>query len=219
MPSGDPPPALVLFDAGFHEGVVGILAGRLKDRLHRPSFVFALGQDGLLKGSGRSIPGFHLRDALDLVSKRHPGMLLRFGGHSMAAGCTLASSDIDTFDQALQRVAGEWLSPAALSRVLATDGPLAIEYFNADTVRRLDAQVWGQGFEAPLFCDDFEVLAQRLVGDKHLKLRLRHKGTLRDAIWFSHAEPLKPHVQLAYRLNLDEFQGQQRIQMVIEAAT
>ena len=218
MPSGESPPALVLFDAGFHEGVVGIVAGRLKDKLHRPSFVFARGSDGLLKGSGRSIAGFHLRDALDLVSKRHPGLLLRFGGHAMAAGCTLAAIDIDTFDQALQRVASEWLQPATLNRVLATDGPLAIEYFNADTVLRLEAQVWGQGFEAPLFCDEVEVLQQRLVGEKHLKLRVRHAGTLRDAIWFGHAEPLAPRVRLAYRLSLDEFQGQQRIQMVVEAA-
>ena len=218
MPSGEPPPALVLFDDGFHEGVVGIVAGRMKDRLHRPSFVFARGQDGLLKGSGRSIPGFHLRDALDLVSKRHPGVLVRFGGHAMAAGCTLASSDIHVFDEALQAVAREWLQPATLSRRLATDGPLAIEYFNADTVRRLDAQVWGQGFEAPVFCDQVEVLQQRLVGEKHLKLRLRHAGQLRDAIWFGHAEPVAAKVRLAYRLSLDEFQGQQRVQMVVEAA-
>ena len=218
MPSGEPPPALVLFDDGFHEGVVGIVAGRMKDRLHRPSFVFARGQDGLLKGSGRSIPGFHLRDALDLVSKRHPGVLVRFGGHAMAAGCTLASVDIDVFDQALQAVAREWLQPATLNRRLATDGPLAIEYFNADTVRRLDAQVWGQGFEAPVFCDQVEVLQQRLVGEKHLKLRLRHAGQLRDAIWFGHAEPVAATVRLAYRLSLDEFQGQQRVQMVVEAA-
>ncbi len=218
MPSGAPPPALVLYDADFHEGVVGIVAGRLKDRLHRPSFVFAQGQDGLLKGSGRSIAGFHLRDALDLVAKRHPGLLVRFGGHAMAAGCTLAASGIDTFDEALQRVASEWLSPAALNRIVSTDGPLGIEYFNLDTIRQLDAQVWGQGFEAPLFCDEVEVLQQRLVGEKHLKLRLRHAGQLRDAIWFGHAEPVAARVRLAYRLSVDEYQGQQRIQMVVEAA-
>jgi single-stranded-DNA-specific exonuclease len=212
------PPALVLYDPAFHEGVVGIVAGRLKDRLHRPTFVLARGQDGLLKGSGRSIAGFHLRDALDLVSKRHPGVLRRFGGHAMAAGCTLAEADWPTFAAALQQVAVEWLRPETLNRCLATDGPLAGEYFNVTTVATLDAQVWGQGFEAPVFCDEVEVLQQRLVGEKHLKLRVRHAGQLRDAIWFGHAEPLPARVRLAYRLNLDEFQGQQRLQMVVETA-
>ncbi|MFO1341169.1 MAG: single-stranded-DNA-specific exonuclease RecJ [Burkholderiaceae bacterium] len=215
---GAAPPALVLFDPEFHEGVVGIVAGRMKDRLHRPTFVFAIGNDGLLKGSGRSIAGFHLRDALDLVSKRHPGVLKKFGGHAMAAGCTVAPADIGTFGAALQAVAREWLRPEALQRQLATDGPLALEYFNTATVQTLDAQVWGQGFEAPVFCDEVEVVQQRLVGDKHLKLRLRHQGQLRDAIWFGHAEPLPARVRLAYRLSLDEFQGQQRLQMVVEAA-
>jgi single-stranded-DNA-specific exonuclease len=219
MPQGDVPPALVLFDPDFHEGVVGIVAGRMKDRLHRPTFVFAQGADGRLKGSGRSIPGFHLRDALDLVSKRHPGLLLKFGGHAMAAGATLGRpEDVATFDAALRRVALEWLSPDALTRTIATDGPLPAEYFTPETVQTLDAQVWGQGFEAPLFCDRVQVVQQRLVGEKHLKLRVRHAGALRDAIWFGHAEPVPEQVRLAYRLSLDEFQGQQRIQMVVEAA-
>ena len=217
---GDPstPSAVVLFDPAFHEGVVGIVAGRLKDSLHRPTFVLARGQDGLLKGSGRSIPGFHLRDALDLVSKRHPGVLRRFGGHAMAAGCTLAEADLPTFAAALRAVATLWLQPEALNRSLATDGPLALEYFNIATVAALDAQVWGQGFEAPVFCDEVDVLQQRLVGEKHLKLRVRHAGQLRDAIWFGHAEPVAARVRLAYRLNIDEFQGQQRLQMMVEAA-
>ncbi len=212
------PSAVVLFDPEFHEGVVGIVAGRLKDSLHRPTFVLARGQDGLLKGSGRSIPGFHLRDALDLVSKRHPGVLRRFGGHAMAAGCTLAEADLPTFAAALREVATLWLQPEALNRCLATDGPLALEYFNLATVAALDAQVWGQGFEAPVFCDEVDVLQQRLVGEKHLKLRVRHAGQLRDAIWFGHAEPVAARVRLAYRLNIDEFQGQQRLQMMVEAA-
>ncbi len=218
------PSALVLFDPEFQEGVVGIVAGRLKDQLHRPTFVLARGADGRLKGSGRSIPGFHLRDALDLVSKRHPGVLQKFGGHAMAAGCTLDEDQLTTFDAALRAVATEWLLPAALTRTLATDGPLAVEYYNAATVGQLDAQVWGQGFEAPVFCDEVEVVQQRLVGEKHMKLRLRlasapgaPKQELRDAIWFGHVEPLPARLRLAYRLSLDEFQGQQRVQMVVEA--
>ena len=216
--SSEPPPALALFDPEFHEGVVGIVAGRLKDRLHRPTFVFALGADGSLKGSGRSIPGFHLRDALDLVAKRHPGVLIRFGGHAMAAGCTIAEEHFDTFDTALQRVATEWLDAATLTRRVRTDGALALEYFNIETVSALDAQVWGQAFEAPLFCDEVDVLAQRLVADKHLKLRVRHLGQQRDAIWFGHGEPVAERVRLAYRLALDEYNGQQRLQMIVEAA-
>lgn len=218
MPSGDPPPALALFDAGFHEGVVGIVAARLKDRLHRPAFVFAPGQDGLLKGSGRSIAGFHLRDALDLVSKREPGVLKRFGGHAMAAGCTLEPDGFERFAAALCQVAGEWLDAATLARRLPTDGTLGAEYFDAATVRTLDAQVWGQAFEAPLFCDAVEVVSQRIVGEKHLKLAVRHGGELRDAIWFGHVDALPARVRLAYRLSLDEYNGRERVQMVVEAA-
>ncbi len=214
----EPPPAVALYDPGFHEGVVGIVAGRLKDRLHRPTFVFAPGADGLLKGSGRSIPGFHLRDALDLVSKRAPGVLLKFGGHAMAAGATIAPEHFATFRDALQQVAREALDAAALQRTLRTDGPLAAEWFNVQTVTVLDGQVWGQGFEAPVFCDRVQVLQQRLVGEKHLKLRLRHGGTVREAIWFGRVEPLPDDVVLAYRLQLDEWNGQQRLQMVVEAA-
>jgi single-stranded-DNA-specific exonuclease len=197
--------------------VVGIVAGRLKDRLHRPAFVFARGADGLLKGSGRSIPGFHLRDALDLMAKRQPQLLRRFGGHAMAAGCSIEEAHFDDFDQALQQVAGEWLDAATLTRTLRTDGPLEPQWFNPQTVAVLDAQVWGQGFEPPLFCDEVEVLQQRLVADKHLKLRVRHAGALRDAIWFGRAEPVASRVRLAYRLSLDDWQGQARVQMVVEA--
>jgi single-stranded-DNA-specific exonuclease len=218
LPAADsqPPSALSLFDPAFHEGVVGIVAGRLKDRLHRPAFVFARGADGLLKGSGRSIAGFHLRDALDLVAKRRPRLLCRFGGHAMAAGCSIAEADFEAFDAELRQVAAEWLDPTTLTRTLRTDGPLAIEWFNPQTVALLDAQVWGQGFEPPLFCDEVQVLQQRLVGDKHLKLQVRHAGTVREAIWFGRIEPLPERVQLAYRLSLDEWQGRQRVQMVVE---
>ena len=224
MPATDSPAALLpsaiaLFDASFHEGVVGIVAGRVKDRLHRPTFVFARGADGVLKGSGRSIPGFHLRDALDLMSKRHDGLMQRFGGHAMAAGCTIEMSQFETFNSALQQVASEWLDTATLTRTLRTDGPLAVEWFNAKTVALLDAQVWGQGFEAPVFFDDVQILQQRLVGEKHLKLRLKLNGETRDGIWFNHTEPLPANTRLAYRLQLDEWNGQQRVQMMVEAAS
>ncbi len=210
------PPALALFDEAFHEGVVGIVASRLKDQLHRPTFVFARGQDGLLKGSGRSIPGFHLRDALDLVTKRHPGVLKKFGGHAMAAGCTLDEGGFATFDAAFQQVAQEWLEPSLLNRTILSDGPLGLEYFNVETIQHLDAQVWGQAFEAPVFCDAVEVVSQRLVGEKHLKLNIKHAGQLRDAIWFGHVDQLPAQVKLAYRLSVDEYNGRQRVQMVVQ---
>jgi len=216
------PAALAIFDAGFHEGVVGIVASRLKDRVHRPTFVFARGQDGLLKGSGRSIPGFHLRDALDLLSKRHPRVLKRFGGHAMAAGCTIDESQFATFDAAFQQVAAEWLDAATLSRTLLSDGPLGIEHFNAQTVHALEAQVWGQAFEPPVFVDEVEVVTQRLVGEKHLKLAVRLAGqargvALRDAIWFGRSEPVGATVRMAYRLSIDVYNGRERVQMVVES--
>ncbi|GAB4040789.1 MAG: single-stranded-DNA-specific exonuclease RecJ [Rubrivivax sp.] len=217
---GEMPSGIAVCDESFHEGVVGIVASRLKDRLHRPSFVFAPsgapGQRGELKGSGRSIAGFHLRDALDLVAKRHPGVLLRFGGHAMAAGCTLAPGGFDAFAAAFDAVAREWLDAAALERRIETDGPLAPEYRRPDLVETLHREVWGQGFAPPLFSDEVEVLSQRLVGEKHLALKLRHGGQPVDGIWFSHTEPLPARVRLAYRLDADEWQGQRRVRFLVE---
>ncbi len=216
------PPALVVFDPDFHEGVVGIVASRLKDKLHRPTFVFAAssapGKEHELKGSGRSIPGFHLRDALDLVAKRAPGVLLRFGGHAMAAGCTVAEEHLDTFEAALQQVALEWLDAATLQRRLETDGPLAPEYRRTELVEMLQREVWGQGFAPPVFCEEVEVLSQRLVGEKHLALKLRHQGQPVDGIWFHRSEPLPARARIAYRLDTDEWQGQKRLRFLIEAA-
>ena len=218
----DAPPAICVFDPDFHEGVVGIVASRIKDKLHRPSFVFAAsaapGKEHELKGSGRSIPGFHLRDALDLVAKRHPGVLLRFGGHAMAAGCTLAEEHFDTFEAALSQVAQEWLDAATLTRRLETDGPLKPEYRRVELVDALHREVWGQGFPAPTFSEEVDVISQRLVGEKHLALKLKHQGQPVDAIWFGHTEPLSAKVTLAFRLDADEWQGQRRVRFLIEAA-
>ena len=217
-----PPPAIAIFDPDFHEGVVGIVASRIKERLHRPTFVFAAsrapGKEHELKGSGRSIPGFHLRDALDLVSKRHPGVLLRFGGHAMAAGCTIAEENFEQFEHALQQVAHEWLDAATLTRRLETDGPLAPEYRRADLVETLHKEVWGQGFAAPTFSEEVEVVSQRLVGEKHLSLKLKHRGQPVDAMWFGHTEPLPARVTLAFRLDADEWQGVKRVRFLVEAA-
>ncbi len=220
--SEEPPPAITVFDPDFHEGVVGIVASRLKDKLHRPTFVFAAsgaeGKEHELKGSGRSIAGFHLRDALDLVAKRHPGVLLRFGGHAMAAGCTIDEAHIDTFEQAFAQVAHEWLDAATLQRRLEADGALDKQYRRADLVDTLHAEVWGQGFAPPVFCEEVQVLSQRLVGEKHLSVKLKHQGEPVDGIWFGHTEPLPPTVKIAFRLDADEWQGQRRVRFLIEAA-
>ena len=219
-PEATPPPALAVFDPDFHEGVVGIVAARLKDRWHRPSFVFAAsgapGKEHELKGSGRSIAGFHLRDALDLIAKRHPGVLLRFGGHAMAAGCTIAENQFETFEQALQQVAAEWLDAATLMRRLPTAGALPAEYRRLDVADALQQAVWGQGFAAPVFSEELVVLSQRLVGEKHLALKLRHQGQPIDGIWFGHAEPLPARAHLAFRLEADEWQGVRRLRLLVE---
>jgi len=218
----EPPPAICVFDPDFHEGVVGIVASRIKDKLHRPTFVFAAsaapGREHELKGSGRSIPGFHLRDALDLVAKRYPGVLLRFGGHAMAAGCTIAEENFDAFEQGLNEVAQEWLDAATLTRRLDTDGPLKPEYRRVELVDVLHKEVWGQGFAPPTFSEEVEVVSQRLVGEKHLALKLKHQGQPVDGIWFGHTEPLPARVKLAFRLDADAWNGIRRVRFLVEAA-
>ena len=216
----DPPPAICVFDPEFHEGVVGIVASRLKDKLHRPSFVFAksgaVGKEAELKGSGRSIAGFHLRDALDLVAKRHPGVLLRFGGHAMAAGCTILAERFDEFEAALSQVASEWLDDEALTRTLSTDGPVDPNYLRVDLIDMLDREVWGQGFAAPTFSEEVEVLSQRIVGQNHLSLKLKHQGQPIDAMWFGHTEQLPSRVKLAFRLDAAEWNGRRTIKFLVE---
>jgi single-stranded-DNA-specific exonuclease len=218
----EPPPAICVFDPDFHEGVVGIVASRIKDKLHRPAFVFAAsaapGKEHELKGSGRSIPGFHLRDALDLVAKRYPGALLRFGGHAMAAGCTILEERLDDFEQGLNEVAQEWLDAATLTRRLETDGPLEAQYLRVDMVDTLHKEVWGQGFAAPTFSEELEVISQRLVGEKHLQLKLKHQGKPVDGIWFGHTEQLPAKVTLAFRLDADEWNGVRRVRFLVEGA-
>ena len=219
-PEEESPSALCVFDPDFHEGVVGIVAAKLKDLHHRPTFVFAPsqaeGKHHELKGSGRSIPGFHLRDALDLVAKRHPGVLLRFGGHAMAAGCTIEEDNLATFEEALQAVAQEWLDEATLQCRLETDGPLLPEYRRPELADTLAREVWGQGFAPPTFSEEVEVLGQRLVGEKHLALKLRHQGQPVDGIWFGRVDPLPALAHLAFRLEADEWQGNKRVRFVIE---
>ena len=209
-----------LFDPDWHQGVIGILASRIKEKRHRPVFAFARGDsevaDGEIKGSGRSIPGLHLRDALDLISKRAPGLLRRFGGHAMAAGATILEADFERFRELFAQVADELLSPADLTRTLETDGVLEASFVSINTVRLLENEVWGQGFPAPIFEDEFVVESQRILKEKHLKMRLR-KDVLRiDAIQFNFSDSPGTTIRAAYRLAINDYNGVQTPQLMIE---
>jgi len=209
--------SLSIFEPDWHQGVIGILASRVKEQYHRPVIVFALGGDGNLKGSGRSIKGLHLRDALDLVSKRHTDLILKFGGHAMAAGLTIPYHGFDRFKKAFEEVAASLLTPADLNAVIETDGSLAVHEMDWEVAATLDKQVWGQGFPVPLFSDEFVVKLQKVVGERHLKLSLQKAddptGRLLDAIYFQQATFLPPKVQVVYELQTNEFNGRQGVQL------
>jgi single-stranded-DNA-specific exonuclease len=205
------------FQRGWHEGVVGILASRLKDRLHKPVICFARAADGhSLKGSGRSIPGLHLRDCLDLIAKRLPGLIVRFGGHAQAAGLTIAEADYERFAIAFDRALDEMLPASARTRTVETDGSLEPGYRTLEVARMLEAGIWGQGFPQPLFCDTFAVESQRVVGERHLKLLLAKDGRRIEAMRFGALDPLPPRVRAAYRLAVNEFNGLRSVQLNVE---
>jgi single-stranded-DNA-specific exonuclease len=209
---------LTLFDPHWHQGVIGIVASRLKEKFYRPTITFAPAGSGMIKGSGRSIPGFHLRDALDLVYKRHPQLIDKFGGHAMAAGLSLHEQDFEAFAAAFEKVGREWLSANELEQVMEHDGPLEPAYCTLDFIARLDEQVWGQGFAPPLFCDEFRVVNQRVLKERHLKLQLEKDGKAFDAIWFNHADGLPDRICAAYRLGANEYNGRTTVQLVVEFA-
>jgi single-stranded-DNA-specific exonuclease len=210
--------SLSLYDETWHQGVVGILAARLRERFNRPVIAFAPGGDGEAKGSGRSIPCLHLRDALDLVSKRHPGLILRFGGHAAAAGLTVRSADMAAFEIAFEQTVRELLTPADLERVIETDGGLEPDDVSLSLAELLAAQVWGQGFAPPSFLDEFEVSEQKIVGGRHLKLRLRRKPAepVFNAILFGREAPLPSRVSAVYRVQVNEFNGMRSVQLVLD---
>ena len=208
--------SLSLFDPGWHQGVIGIVASRLKERFHRPVIAFARGNDGEIKGSGRSIGALHLRDALDLVTKREPGLIARFGGHAAAAGLTLREDGFERFRAAFEAVAQSLLSPADLDRIIETDGALPGEHCTLEAARVLEHAVWGQGFPAPTFDDEFTVARQRVVGERHLKLRLAKDGREIEAMLFAHAEPLPPRIRAVYRIGVNEWNGVQTLQLTLE---
>ncbi len=207
-----------VFDETWHQGVIGIVASRLKDKFYRPTITFAPGGEGLIKGSGRSIAGFHLRDALDLVSKHAPSVIQKFGGHAMAAGLTIRADAFGAFAEAFEAVGRDWLTQNQLERVIETDGPLEEAYFTPQFIELIDGQVWGQGFSPPVFCDEFRVLNQRILKERHLKLTLEKDGRRYDAIWFGHVDQLGERATIAYRLDANEYNGVTRVQLMVEYA-
>lgn len=218
------PPCVCLFQPDWHEGVVGIVASRIKERWHRPSLVFAQGEDGLLKGSARSIAGFHMRDALAAVDAKHPHLIERFGGHAMAAGLSISLDHLEAFKEALNAYAQEHLDPALLARTWHTDGVLESHDLQLQQAQLLaTAGPWGQAFEAPSFHGDFDLIQQRIVGQKHLKMVVAQpqSGELIDAICFNVDLSIWPgeyqRVRLVYRMDVNEFRGRQSLQLIVEA--
>ncbi len=208
--------SFTLYQPGWHQGVVGLIASRVRERVHRPTICFARGNNGELRGSGRSIPGLHLRDCLDLVAKRAAGLILRFGGHAQAAGLTIEEKDLAKFAESFERAAGEMMPEEARLRVVETDGELEPAYHSLEVAQLLEAQIWGQGFPPPLFCDTFVVEGQRVVGERHLKLRLLKDGRRLEAMRFNSLDPLPPRVRAAYRVSVNEFNGLKRAQLTFE---
>ncbi len=209
---------ITVFDPAWHQGVIGIVASRLKEKFFRPTITFAPGADGWIKGSGRSIPGFHLRDALDLVSKKAPTLIDKFGGHAMAAGLTIRADAFEAFAAAFEAVGQAWLSAQQLERVIETDGPLEDAYYTTEFISLVDGQVWGQGFAPPVFCDEFRVVSQRILKERHLKLQLERNGQRYDAIWFGHTASVGERARVAFRLDANEYNGVTRVQLMVEHA-
>ncbi len=207
---------VTLFEPGFHQGVVGILASRVREKLHRPAICFAPAANAELRGSGRSVPGFHLRDCLDRVSKLAPDLILRFGGHAQAAGLSIREGDHARFREAFEAAATAMMPPEARERIVETDGALEPAYLTLETAALLGAQIWGQGFPEPRFCDTFAVDSQRVVGERHLKLKLSKDGRRYEAMRFGSLEPLPPRVRAAYRLAVNEYNGLKSVQLTLE---
>lgn len=204
-----------LFNPSFHQGIVGIVASRIKDRLNRPTIVFAKTDDGKLKGSGRSISGLHLRDTIDLIDKRYPGLIQSFGGHAAACGTTIMETDFDRFSKAFNDVCTELLSDFDLSAVIETDGELPIEHVSIETVESIEKEIWGQGFPQPEFCDEFKVDSQRIVGGKHTKMVLLKDGVAIDAIWFFMDRPVPEKIRAVYSPSINEYNGKKSVQIII----
>lgn len=205
--------SISVYEPSWHQGVVGILASRLKERYHRPVIAFAEVGDGVLKGSGRSIAGLHLRDALDMVTKRNNRLIITFGGHAMAAGLSIHQDKFKDFQQAFETVVRELLRPADLQAVIEVDGGFDVNEMTLQNAQLLVGQVWGQGFAPPLFSDTFSIVNQRIIGEKHLKLLLEKQGKRFDAIYFGHVQPLPEEAEVVYQLQVNTYNGMESVQL------
>lgn len=205
--------SISMYQPDWHQGVIGILASRIKERYHRPVIAFADAGDDLVKGSGRSIAGLHLRDALDLLSKHQPDLIIKFGGHCMAAGLTIKQADFERFNQSFEAVVRSLITESDLESVLEVDGSLQSDEISFHTAQDLENQVWGQGFAPPLFYDEFEVLNQRVVGEKHLKLSLKKSSAVIDAIYFNQTDFLDGRIKAAYQLQTNSYNGTNKAQL------
>lgn len=195
-----------------------MVASRLKEKYWRPTIAFAPGDNGEIKGSGRSIPDVHMRDVLDIISKKHPSMILKFGGHSMAAGLSIHESSIDAFKIAFEQAVIQFSGKTHFEPIIEHDGSLAISHIDIETATLLNQQVWGAGFPPPVFVDQFTVLHQRILKDKHLKLRVERDGLVFDAIWFNHAELVSDSIEMAYRLDVNHWNGKSSVQFMVDYA-
>ncbi|HBY85029.1 MAG TPA: single-stranded-DNA-specific exonuclease RecJ [Colwellia sp.] len=227
------PNAIALYQQDWHQGVIGIVAGRLKEKFHRPCIVFATGKDDdsvgdvnrEIKGSARSIPGLHIRDLLEHIDSQHPDIINKFGGHAMAAGLSIKQGDFERFQQLFNELAGKWLKEEDLQSIILSDGELPLEHLNLDFAEQLrDAGPWGQNFPEPLFDDNFTLVQQRIVGEKHLKLVVEKQGEVFDGIAFNVDVKVWPNTQakqvhLAYRLDVNEFRGKRTVQLMVENIT
>lgn len=211
--------SLVLFDLSYHQGVIGIVASRIREQFNRPTLVFAKGDDGKIKGSGRSVEKMNLRDALDIIDHRNPGLLLSFGGHAMAAGMMCLESRFNELSDAFESVCSELLTEDDLTEVIETDGDIKNADLKTQLVRAIESDVWGQGFPAPIFDSDFVVKSQSILKNAHLKLKLEKEGVEFDAIWFFHDELLQSeHIHAVYTPNINEWKGKESIQLILNHA-
>src|SRR5210317_323523 len=206
--------AIALYDVSWHQGIIGILASRIKEKFYRPTIIFAKDEEGRLKGSGRSISNFHLRDAIDLISKKNPNLIMSFGGHAMAAGLTILENDFSLFETEFESVASDLLNANDLSIEFEIDHSI-LDDINIDGINLINGEIWGQGFPAPIFKDSFQVLDQKIIGGKHVKCTLKYKEKKFSAIYFNHEQSLADKIETIYEIDINRYSGKEEIQLIL----
>ena len=206
--------AIALYDVSWHQGIIGILASRIKEKFYRPTIIFAKDEEGRLKGSGRSISNFHLRDAIDLISKKNPNLIMSFGGHAMAAGLTILENDFSLFEIEFESVASDLLNANDLSIEFEIDHSI-LDDINIDGINLINGEIWGQGFPAPIFKDSFQVLDQKIIGGKHVKCTLKYKEKKFSAIYFNHEQSLADKIETIYEIDINRYSGKEEIQLIL----